>query len=179
MQTIITCLFLIFITYQNESMMIFDFESNSNLSNWFILDDVVMGGRSDGHFEINEKGHGQFYGDVSLENYGGFSSVRYNFQQKEVQSFAKCRIRLKGDGKAYQFRVKSNSRERHSYIQSFETTGEWQDVEIDLRNMYPSFRGRKLRIPNYPCEYLEEIAFLIGNKKNESFKLEIDNIVLE
>jgi len=159
-------------------MTIFDFEPTSDLSNWFILDDVVMGGRSDGHFEINENGHGQFYGDVSLENYGGFSSVRYNLQEAKVDAFTKCIIRLKGDGKDYQFRVKSSSRERHSYIQSFETNGDWQEIEIDLKKMYPSFRGRKLNIPNYPCEYLGEIAILIGNKKNESFKLEIDSIVL-
>ena len=33
--------------------------------------------------------------------------------------------------------------------------------------MYPSFRGRKLDKPNFPKEYIEEIGFLIGNKKNE------------
>ena len=44
--------------------------------------------------------------------------------------------------------------------------------------MYPAFRGRKLNKSNYDDEGIEEIAFLIGNKKAEAFKLEIDSIVL-
>ena len=45
--------------------------------------------------------------------------------------------------------------------------------------MSPAFRGNKLNIPNYPAETVEELAFLIGNKKAESFQLEIDSITLE
>ena len=88
-------------------------------------------------------------------------------------------IRLKGDGKRYQFRTKSNRYERHAYIYYFETTGNWQTIEIPLLKMYPTFRGRRLDIPNYPAEQLEQIAFLIANKKAESFELKIDWIGLE
>lgn len=45
--------------------------------------------------------------------------------------------------------------------------------------MYPTFRGRKLDSPNYSADGIEEIAFLIGNKRAESFKLEIDAISLK
>lgn len=45
--------------------------------------------------------------------------------------------------------------------------------------MYPSFRGRKLAQPNFSSDHVEEIAFLIGNKKPESFKLMIDKIELK
>mgnify|MGYP001794145454 CR=1 FL=1 len=58
---------------------LFDFKKDSSLAGWSIVDDVVMGGRSAGHFKINREGHGEFYGTVSLENNGGFSSVRYAF----------------------------------------------------------------------------------------------------
>ena len=43
--------------------------------------------------------------------------------------------------------------------------------------MYPSFRGRKLDMNNFSDDYFEQITFLVGNKKNESFRLLIDNIV--
>ena len=62
---------------------------------------------------------------------------------------------------------------------TFKTTGEWQTVELKLAAFYPSFRGRKLNLPNYEAESFEEIVFLIGNKKNESFKLLLDKIELE
>ena len=41
------------------------------------------------------------------------------------------------------------------------------------------FRGYKLNEPNYAGEVIAEIAFLIGNKRNESFSLEIEKIYLE
>ena len=159
--------------------VIFNFNKESDIENWVIVDDVVMGGRSSGSFGLNEDGHGVFKGDVSLENNGGFSSVRYRFQKKEIKGSTKVVIRLKGDGKKYQFRIKANSRDYYSYIATFETNGKWQEIEISLSEMYPSFRGRRLDQPNFSSENIEEVAFLIGNKKKEEFILLLDKIELK
>jgi len=160
-------------------MVLFDFNADSSLNNWFVVDDVVMGGRSSGHMQINEEGHAVFFGDVSLDNYGGFSSIRGNLDKVNVESYSTVKIKLKGDGKQYQFRVKSDRNERFSYVYTFYTSGEWQTISILLSDMQPKFRGRDLDMPNYPNEELGEIAFLISNKKSESFSLEIDSIILE
>lgn len=132
-----------------------------------------MGGRSRGCFSLNEEGHAVFYGDVSLENNGGFSLVRHRFDPLNVEEFEKFFLRIRGDGKRYQFRVKSDLNERHNYVAYFQTTGEWQTVEIPFREMVPNFRGRRLELPNYPGERMAEIGLLIGNKKTERFKLEV------
>jgi len=179
MQNIIYLSILFICMIVNNQLPLFDFTKESDLSNWYIVDDVVMGGRSDGYFEINEKGHGLFHGEVSLENNGGFSSVRYRFEQQKIDAFQVCKIRLKGDGKAYQFRAKTDKYDRHSYVYHFETSGEWEVISIPLNEMYPSFRGMQLDMPNFPSSELEEVAFLIANKKAESFKLEVDWIGLE
>ncbi|MGS0527822.1 CIA30 family protein [Zobellia nedashkovskayae] len=52
-------------------------------------------------------------------------------------------------------------------------------MDFPLVDMYPTFRGRKLDIPNYDGNSIQEVAFLIGNKKAENFKLEIGSIVLK
>ena len=44
--------------------------------------------------------------------------------------------------------------------------------------MSPSFRGRKLEEPNFFHKSIEEVTFLIANKKNEEFMLLIDKIEL-
>ena len=160
-------------------MTIFDFTSESNISNWKIVDDVVMGGRSDGNFEINSEGHGAFSGEVSLENNGGFSSLHYYFEAEKTDQFSKFVIRLKGDDKEYQFRVKNSQNQRHSYIYKFNTTGNWQTIEIPFSKMTASFRGNALDLDNYNGKQMEEIVFLIGNKKAESFKLVLDSIKVE
>ncbi len=157
--------------------MLYDFSQNSLKSDWQIVDDVVMGGRSEGKFSINEVGNGIFQGKVSLENNGGFSSLRHSLNTK-VGNNTKVRITLKGDGKAYQFRIKSSPYDRHSYISEFQTTGVWQEVVIPLSAMYPAFRGRKLEIPNFNAAQIHELAFLIGNKEAENFRLEISKIEL-
>ncbi len=174
-----TISFCIYISIIMSSLIIFDFNKDSNLSNWNVVDDGVMGGLSQGNFEINKEGNAVFEGTVSLENNGGFSSVRHRFDTQKVKGFTKVLIRLKGDEKKYQFRVKTNSYDRYSYIARFTTTGNWQTIEISLSEMYPAFRGRNLDLPNYPTETMQEIAFLIGNKKAEQFRLEIDKIELK
>ena len=160
-------------------MTIFNFASDSDISNWKILDDVVMGGRSDGAFKVNTEGHGEYTGKVSLENNGGFSSLRYYFESINTDGYSKFIIRVKGDGKPYQFRVKDKRYNRYSYIFEFKTIEDWQTIEIPFSEMYASFRGYQLDIPNFKGDQMEEIAFLIGNKKDETFKLLIDSISLE
>ncbi|MFG6687934.1 CIA30 family protein [Mariniflexile sp. HNIBRBA6329] len=158
-------------------MTIFNFKTTTNITNWKTINDVVMGGKSNSSFNLN--GFGVFSGKVSLENNGGFSMVQYNFDAKSVSTFSTVCIKVKGDGKTYQFRTKSNTDDKHSYVASFSAKKEWHTIEIPFNTMYPAFRGKLLKLPNYPGEQMAQIAFLIGNKKEESFKLEIESITLK
>jgi NADH dehydrogenase [ubiquinone] 1 alpha subcomplex assembly factor 1 len=160
-------------------MTIFNFNNTSDISNWNIVDDVVMGGRSNGTFSLSDKGKGIFKGIISLENNGGFSMVQYRFNTKLVNDYTTVIIKLKGDGKSYQFRIKTNHSDDYSYVAPFQTSGNLETIEIPFKSMYPAFRGRKLTKENYPGEQMEHIAFLIGNKKAELFKLEIESIALK
>lgn len=160
-------------------MTLFDFTPKSDISDWRTVDDTVMGGRSDGHFRLNENGHGEYSGRVSLENNGGFSSLRYRMPTIRIEGKMKVRIRLRGGGERYQFRTKTSDYDRHSYVTYFETSGEWEEIVLELKTMAPQFRGRSLDMENYPAEMLSEIAILIGNKKEQEFKLELDWLRLE
>jgi len=162
-----------------KKQIVFDFNKMSSIKNWIVVDDVVMGGKSVGSFELSNEGNGVFKGNVSLENNGGFSSVKYKFSKLYIENAKVMILRIKGDSKNYQFRLKANSEDKHAYISKFSTTGEWQEIEIPLQNMYPSFRGKKLDIPNFSEKYIEEIAFLIANKSAEYFELVIDTIELK
>ena len=161
-----------------KTTIIYDFTKDSSKNDWRIIDDGVMGGESQGKFSIDADGNGVFEGRISLENNGGFSSVRYQFDKIKTSKDSKIQIRLKGDGKEYQFRIKDKSDSYYSYITTFKTSGEWETIEIKLSDLYPSFRGQKLNSPNFESDSFEEIVFLIGNKKNESFKLLLDKIEL-
>lgn len=158
--------------------MIFDFTTGVDIDSWSIMNDGVMGGVSSSTFKLNEDGHGLFEGTVSTANNGGFASVRHQVSKVNLTDKNIVEIRLKGDGKAYQFRVKKRKSDAESYITTFTTSGSWETIEIQLSDLYPSFRGRTLDQPNYDVSSLEELSFLIANKKNESFRLLIDSISL-
>jgi len=161
-----------------STITLFDFTKNTSTSEWQIVDDVVMGGVSSGKFKVDLEGNGVFYGSVSTDNNGGFSSLRHQFKKTNVQNYSKIRIRLKGDGKNYQFRIKDDVSTYYSYITTFKTSGEWEEIILNMNDLYPSFRGYDLNLPNFKEDFMEEIVFLIGNKKNESFMLIIDKIEL-
>jgi len=159
-----------------NAQTIVNFTEDTDSTAWHIVDDVVMGGRSSGSFQIEHNNHAKFSGKVSLENNGGFSAVKHDLEITSVTSKSCIRICLKGDGKAYQFRVKSIKNQRHSYITTIQTTGDWQEVVIPLKDLYPTFRGNKLDLPNFNHNSIAEIWFLIGNKKAETFQLLLKSI---
>ena len=156
-----------------EAEMIYDFNKNKNLRDWQIINDGVMGGLSFGRLRLSENGNGLFYGFVSLENYGGFTSVRLRKKVK-LNNYKDIVMRVFGDNKFYQLRVKSEYGDRHVYVKNFFAKNEWQEIEIPLGSMKPMFRGRQLRMSNFNSNSIVEIGILIGNKIEEEFILKID-----
>lgn len=164
---------------ENASHTIVNFKNSNKLLNWNVVNDAVMGGNSKSSIDIDTGGYAIFKGKVSLKNNGGFSFLRHRFDKIDVSNFSKIKIHLKGDGKRYQFRVKSDQSNQHSYVAYFTTSSEWETVQINLCDLEPKYRGKKLNMDNYSGEELDEIGFLIANKMEESFKLIINSISLE
>jgi hypothetical protein len=161
-----------------QTPMVYDFNAETELKDWQIVNDGVMGGLSTSELSLTEEGHGLFVGEVRLEYNGGFASVRYSMNETATHPDQKVRLLVKGDGKKYQLRVRHDANTYYSYVHYFETTGEWETIEIPLSEMYPTFRGRKLDIPNFNHNQIVEVAILIGNKKQEKFSVLIDYIEL-
>ena len=150
---------------------------NNNNNKWYIVNDDVMGGVSKGNISyINNTLI--FKGEISLDNNGGFSSIRKYPKNIFVNKNNKIVLTLKGDGKTYYLRVKSNINDYYSYTIPFKTTNNWEIITLQLSDFYPTFRGQKLNMDNFNKRTIQEIGFLIGNKKNEEFKIEIREILI-
>ena len=157
---------------------IYTFSTQTNIKEWRIVNDDVMGGRSNSSLKMTDAGHGQFTGHVSLANNGGFASIQLNTNiKKDEKKFIV--LRVKGDGKRYELRLKGNISQYESYVNSFATSGEWQTLKLAISEFYPQFRGRKMNIPNFNFENIEQLSFLIANSQEEDFELLIDWIGLE
>lgn len=161
-----------------DKMIIFDFSKEISGKGWYVVNDGVMGGLSKGLFSIKDN-LAVFEGDVSTDNNGGFTMIQNRFKSVSTEKYSSFVIKLKGDGKSYQFRVKSDSNQQFSYVYQFSTSGEWEEITIPFSSLEPRFRGRVLDLSNFDGTKIEEIAFLIGNKRDESFKLSISSLCAE
>jgi hypothetical protein len=127
---------------------------------------------------MDSQGCCEFSGEISLENNGGFSMARYrNNPLHLLQDYSSISLKIKGDGRQYQFRVKPNLQQRHSYGYYFTATGEWQQVLIPFEKLKPVFRGRRLGLLSYHGKDLQEVAFLTG-KSAGPFILKIRELLI-
>ena len=163
--------------YPQESriMDIVDFSQPESLP-WSIVNDGVMGGRSSSDLERTGEGTALFKGFVSLENNGGFASVRARLESVDLSVYEGVTVRFRGDGRRYQVRFRMDgSFDGVAYQTEFATTaGEWTEVTLPFRGFMPSFRGRVPRGAG-PLEpaLIRQMGFLIGDKKEGPFQLEI------
>ena len=163
-----------------QRMLLEDFAPTTQL-NWRIVNDGVMGGISRSQMEVSPDGLGQFSGVVSLENYGGFASTRARLIEVPKENYTKVLIKIKGDGKNYSFRIRTNANfDDVSYKQDFVTNGkDWEEIELPLADFIPTWRGRQLcNVPKIAAPQIRQVGFLISDKQEGAFTLLIDSISL-
>ena len=178
MKSILILVILSLFTKSNMKT-IYTFSSQTNIREWLIVNDGVMGGISNSSLVLTNAGYGRFSGHVSMANNGGFASIQLNKTIKLAEEKKFIVLRIKGDGKRYEFRLKGDISQSQSYVQQFDTSGEWENIKLEISKFHPQYRGRKLNIPNFNFKNIEELSFLIANKQEEDFELLIDWIGLE
>jgi len=143
---------------------------------WQSIDDAVMGGLSSSEMVV-ENGIAVFRGEVSLDNNGGFASVRSEARDHDLSGFDGLVLRVRGDGKRYRFRLRTTSANGGvSYQASLEPEAEaWQEVAIPFVDFEAVFRGR--RVPSQPPLDPTEVktfGLLIAGRQAGAFRLEIE-----
>ena len=123
-----------------------------------------MGGRSRGGPEV-EQGVLTFSGVLSLENNGGFSSVRTVGRDFDFSDATAVVLRVRGDGRRYQLRLATDARFRGitvSYGGEFATeAGQWTEVRVLLADLRPSAHGFALQGPPLDASRIRELGLLI------------------
>jgi len=155
--------------------------ADAEASQWRNVDDTVMGGISRGEMLITAQGTGLFQGQLSLENNGGFSSVRRDVLEGDFANATRVSVRVKGDGRRYQLRLHPRDGSRVTYRAAFDTvSGEWQTLPFALTDFEPVFRGRIIdSAPPLDADNISQVGFLIADKESGNFKLEVDWIAAE
>jgi hypothetical protein len=172
----LTSLVITMNTHAASQKILFDFQAPTNSLAWQIANDDVMGGVSTGRFQILTNGSAVFSGHVSLENNGGFASMRSSPALHDLTGCGCFVIRLRGDGHRYKFTVRTEAGfDTPLYQCQFVTKhGEWEEHRLAFKDFVPTFRGRILTgvVPLNPAK-VSSVGFLISDQQEGPFKLEV------
>jgi len=143
---------------------------------WYTVDDDVMGGISNSSVDVIDPGFLSFSGTMSLENNGGFSSVRSDWQPTNLELYDGVLLRVLGDGKNYRLRIRSaQTGSEISYNAVFETSpGKWQEVYIPFEKMVPTYRGFIMNVGKLDPSMIGSFGFMLSDKQAGEFELMID-----
>ena len=161
---------------------VFDFSGADAAKEWQTVNDGVMGGVSDGKFKITGTKTLEFYGTLSLENNGGFASVRSKAKKLGLEKGDVLVARVRGDGRDYSMNLYvPRPLVAFSYRAAVKTKmDEWIEVKLPLDKFEATSFGRVVKDarPLDPAE-VNALGFLLGDKKAGPFKLEIEWIKVE
>jgi hypothetical protein len=160
----------------DEWSLAVDFLAAGEVRRWRPVDDVVMGGRSSSSMVVTDECC-VFKGDLSLENNGGFASVRSS-DAPELAGACELKLSVRGDGRTYRFRVRTFA--GVSYQASFPTVaGEWTDVRLEESDFSPRWRGRPVpEAPPLEFGSVRSLGLMVADEQTGSFRLELASLAI-
>lgn len=154
---------------------LFDFQTATNTANWQVVNDDVMGGVSNSGFRLTN-GVAVFQGEVSLENNGGFASVRSLPAHHDLAGCDAFVVRVRGDGRRYKYTARTDRNFDSAIYQSAFNTkkGEWEEHRLPFKQFIATFRGRALATePPLDPAKITSVGFLVSDKQDGPFRVEI------
>jgi monofunctional biosynthetic peptidoglycan transglycosylase len=158
--------------------LLFDFGVGKDFGRWTIVNDGVMGGLSQSKASL-EADAVLFTGNVSLQNNGGFVSLRGPLGNYDLSSYTYCEIRFKADtSRKFELLIE---KETPFYLPKFRTkfmgtANEWQTIRIPLKDLEVSRMGSTIQEGIDPgiLRGIQRIGFILADKQEGSFQLWID-----
>ena len=159
-----------------DTIRLFDCAKES-AEEWIVVNDGVMGGVSRSAFVDSDSGYASFQGVMSLENNGGFASVRNRIASGVLAGQSGLALRIRGDGRSYQLRLRTDLNfDGIAYRADFATvSGEWQTITIPFSHFEPTWRGR--RPPGAPpleAGEVQQIGLMVADGIEGPFQLDVE-----
>lgn len=159
----------------DASPVLADFSTNEGNPGWYVVNDNVMGGRSEGGFTIDE-GELRFAGRTNTDG-GGFSSIRSRPVEFDLSTYDGVRLRVRGDGRRYTWRLstgESRQGREIAYWADFDTQdGAWSTVDIPFSRFVPRYRGTRLEGPELDPGQITGMGLMIYDRLDGPFELRL------
>ena len=167
------------LTEGDSTMNLFDFGDRTESNRWVVVNDNVMGGVSAGGMSLTKDSCLLFSGSLSLENNGGFASIRTRPKDFDLGDYQGIRIRVKGDGRVYQYRIHVDDYfDAVAFKRDFQTTDDiWIEIDLPFATFLPTYRGRILQNEKpLVAARIRQMGFLVADKSAGPFNLIVDKI---
>ena len=157
-----------------------NFDTPDSVLGWTSVDDAVMGGVSCSKLNFNPDGHAEFTGEISLENNGGFASVRSAPSSYSAVNTEKLRLCVLGDGHHYSLNLRmENFLEGINYQALFKPPEMWSEFTFNYDAFKPRLRGRPIAAPPLDFSRIHQIGFMIADRQAGAFALFIRRLRAE
>jgi monofunctional biosynthetic peptidoglycan transglycosylase len=160
----------------SSSNLVLDFTGDIQNIGWEAIDDRIMGGCSLSRPDYLQGIGLRFSGTVSLDNNGGFASIRSSMGCFDLSSYSGMKIRVCGDGRTYKLSLRTDLYyDGISYQAPFATkTGVWQEINLPFDAFAPTHHGLKLTtVPAMEPSQVKSFGLFIADRQAGPFKLDI------
>ena len=173
------CLLLFLQQPTAQPTLSIDFGQSKMGRDWQVILDGVMGGRSQGDALLKENSL-YLKGKVSLENNGGFVSLKGPFKSIDLSSFKTLKIRLKSTGIAFAVTLETDRAFYRPYFkQAIQVeSNDWEIISLDINDFLKYRMGRfnNDQITVDDLKRVLRIGFISNEKKAGNFEFEVDYI---
>ena len=150
-----------------------DFTNPKTMRDCWIVNDGVMGGVSQSALRQDAQVM-YFEGLVSLENNGGFASMRSLAQFPQGTQLIE--LLAKGDGNQYKLVLRTALAPRVNYVADFIAEPSWQTHQFNLNQFKPTFRGQAIDAPTLSFSDVTEFGILISNSQAGRFAIQLKTL---
>jgi hypothetical protein len=158
-----------------------DFDDCDVNDQWVVVNDNVMGGRSEGALSF-EDGLLIFEGEINT-NGGGFSSLRFPLEPLILEPFDRIEFRARPDGRTYMVTFEDSLASRDPRVShrapiGFGAPGEWQSASVSFDEPRPAIFGTPITDEPFRKDLASQVGLMIADGVDGPFRLEIDSIDL-
>ncbi len=160
----------------------FDFGTGKAGNEWRVINDGVMGGLSKGQLNFTSNAL-TFKGRVSLENNGGFTSLKSPFSSYDFSKKTKFTIRYKLTGQKVAVTLEDSYR---FYMPNYKltlekTSGTWKTLEVNMTQFKVYRMGEPMggHVTKDILGQIKRVGFISGEKRAGQFELEVDYMKFE
>jgi len=145
---------------------------------WLLLSDNIMGGVTKSKIEYTSNSV-LLSGDISLDNYGGFASMKTKYKSVDLSKYIGIKIKFKSTNQKFAFTLEDNQNwTQPNYKREFSSKKDdtWEEVTIYFKDFQeivigaPTGNMMKLK----SLKNIVRMGIMTYEKKEGPFSLEVD-----